>query len=134
MGRIPFTIRLVCFEEGFVQGQEESRQVFRGNRTDLFGDDAFSEGVTSAGIDVEGRFHGVADFFGSAAQAEGSRLLDGTVRRTAREVAFRQEMAVDAAVFQGFCDFSQHAVRVAQALLADGGTDAADRVFEGRRE
>lgn len=62
MGRIPFTIRLVCFEEGFVQGQEESRQVFRGNRTDLFGDDAFSEGVTSAGIDVEGRFHGVADF------------------------------------------------------------------------
>lgn len=42
-------------------------------------------------------------------------------------------MAVDAAVFQGLYDFGQHAVRVAQALLADGGTDAADRVFEGRR-
>ena len=48
-------------------------------------------------------------------------------------MALGQEMAVDAAVFQGLCDFGQHAVRVAQALLADGGTDAADRVFEGRR-
>ena len=44
MGRIPFIIRLVGVEEGFVQGQEEGRQVFRGNRSNLFGDDALSEG------------------------------------------------------------------------------------------
>ena len=42
-------------------------------------------------------------------------------------------MAVDAAVFEELGQFDEGAVRIAQALLADRSTDAADGMFKGRR-
>ena len=104
-----------------------------GDDPDLFAHDAFTDGVVASGVDVEGRFHFVADFFAGAAQAQRSQLLDRAVRRTAREVAFRQEVAVDAAVFEELGQFDEGAVRIAQALLADRSADAADGMFKGRR-
>lgn len=130
---IPFAVGLVGIEKGLVEGQEEVGQVLDGDNTDLFAHDAFTDGVVAAGVDVEGRFHLVADFFAGAAQAQRSQLLDRAVRRTAREVAFRQEVAVDAAVFEELGQFDEGAVRIAQALLADRSADAADGMFKGRR-
>ena len=133
MLRIPFVVGLVGIEECLVEGQEEVRQVFDGDDANLFAHDAFADSVVAAGVDVEGRFHFVADFLAGTAQAQGSQLLDRAVRRTAREMAFRQEVAVDAAVFEHLGQFDEGAVRIAQALLADRRADAADGMFKSRR-